>query len=132
MVVLPSPLPPFRHMRWRVPREEGTTSFSFELLNLPFLIENRKALHYWYKGQIEGENRLLLAASPIDSVMDGLETSEEDYHLYLGNSADGSITWFCSVLQLAVRSPTLSLLDRKMQIVKAFPPREVQTSPERN
>ncbi|GJY30679.1 hypothetical protein Tco_0414174 [Tanacetum coccineum] len=49
-----------------------------------------------------------------------------------GNSADGSITRFCSVLQLAVRSPSLSLLDGKMRIVKAFPPREVQTSPERN
>ncbi|GJS52888.1 hypothetical protein Tco_0626250, partial [Tanacetum coccineum] len=48
------------------------------------------------------------------------------------NSADGSITRFCSVLQLAVRSPSLSLLDGKMRIVKAFPPREVQTSPERN
>ena len=31
-----------------------------------------------------GENRLLLAASPIDSIMAGLETSEEDYHLYPG------------------------------------------------
>ncbi|GKG15677.1 hypothetical protein Tco_0358000, partial [Tanacetum coccineum] len=48
------------------------------------------------------------------------------------NSADGSITRFCSVLQLVVRSPSLSLLDGKMRILKAFPPREVQTSPERN
>ncbi|GJW39232.1 ribonuclease H-like domain-containing protein [Tanacetum coccineum] len=48
------------------------------------------------------------------------------------NSADGSITRFCSILHLAVRSPSLSLLDGKMRIVKAFPPREVQTSPERN
>ncbi|KAL8214611.1 hypothetical protein R6Q57_004060 [Mikania cordata] len=31
----------FRHMRRRVTREEGTTSFSFALLNLPFLIEYR-------------------------------------------------------------------------------------------
>lgn len=53
-VVLPSPLPLFRHMRRRVTREEGTTSFSFALLNLPFLIENSKPLHYWYRGQIEG------------------------------------------------------------------------------
>ncbi|GJS14035.1 hypothetical protein Tco_0408507 [Tanacetum coccineum] len=52
--------------------------------------------------------------------------------IYIWNSADGSITRFCSVLQLAVRSPSLSLLDGKMRIVKAFPPREVQTSPERN
>jgi len=36
-----------------------------------------------------------------------------------------------SVLQLAVRSPSLSLLDGKMRIAKAFPPREVQTSLER-
>ena len=53
-VVLPSPLPLFRHMRRRVTREEGTTSVSFALLNLPFLIENSKPLHYWYRGQIEG------------------------------------------------------------------------------
>lgn len=31
-----------------------------------------------------GENRLLLAASPIYSIMAGLETSEEDHHLYPG------------------------------------------------
>nr|GEZ37370.1 peptidase S10, serine carboxypeptidase, alpha/beta hydrolase fold protein [Tanacetum cinerariifolium] len=48
------------------------------------------------------------------------------------NSADGSITRFCSVLQLAVCSLSLSLLDGKIRIVKAFPPREVQTSSERN
>jgi hypothetical protein len=53
-VVLPSPLPLFLHMRRRVTREEGTTSFSFALLNLPFLIESSKRLHYWYRGQIEG------------------------------------------------------------------------------
>lgn len=65
MVVLPSPLPLFLHMicggglralydRRRVTREEGTTSFSLALLNLPFLIESCKPLHYWYRGQIEG------------------------------------------------------------------------------
>lgn len=53
-VVLPSPLPLFLHMRRRVTREEGTTSLSFALLNLPFLIESSKPLHYWYRGQIEG------------------------------------------------------------------------------
>lgn len=31
-----------------------------------------------------GENRQLLAASPIYSIMAGLETSEEDHHLYPG------------------------------------------------
>lgn len=50
-VVLPSPLPLFLHMRWRVTREEGTTSFSLALLHFPFLIESRKPLHYWYRGQ---------------------------------------------------------------------------------
>ena len=36
-VVPPSPLPLFLHMRWRVTREEGTTSFSIFLF---FLIES--------------------------------------------------------------------------------------------
>lgn len=53
-VVLPSPLPLFRNMRRRVTREEGTTSFSFALLNLPLMISSSKPLHYWYRGQIEG------------------------------------------------------------------------------
>lgn len=53
-VVPPSLLPLFLHMRWRVTREEGTTSFSLALLNFPFLIESSKPLHYWYRGQIEG------------------------------------------------------------------------------
>jgi len=46
--VLPSPLPLFIHMRRRVTRarEERTTSFSFALLNLPFLVESSKPLHY--------------------------------------------------------------------------------------
>lgn len=46
--VLPSPLPLFLHMRRRVTRarEERTTSFSFALLNLPFLVESSKPLHY--------------------------------------------------------------------------------------
>ncbi|KAH7511596.1 hypothetical protein FEM48_ZijujMtG0001500 (mitochondrion) [Ziziphus jujuba var. spinosa] len=34
-----------------------------------------------------GENRLLLAASPICSIMAGLETSEEDHHLYPDSSS---------------------------------------------
>ena len=46
-VVLPSPLPLFLHMRRRVTREEGTTSFSLALLHFPFLIESTKPLHYW-------------------------------------------------------------------------------------
>ncbi|KAH1188341.1 hypothetical protein GmHk_U059641 (mitochondrion) [Glycine max] len=37
--------------RRRVTREEGTTSFSLALLHFPFLIESRKPLHYWYRGQ---------------------------------------------------------------------------------
>ncbi|CAA2975062.1 geranylgeranyl pyrophosphate synthase [Olea europaea subsp. europaea] len=64
---------------------------TFALLNLPFLIESSKPLYYWYRGQIEGcssspadplfmrqcnaaekgENRLLLTASPIYSIMYG-------------------------------------------------------------
>ncbi|KAD4585372.1 hypothetical protein E3N88_22973 [Mikania micrantha] len=55
-VVLPSPLPLFRHMRRRVTIEEGTTSFSFALLNLPFLIENSKPLHYWYRDGIPADD----------------------------------------------------------------------------
>jgi len=47
--------------RRRVTREEGTTSFSLALLNLPFLIESSKPLHYWYRGQIEG-----CSSSPAD------------------------------------------------------------------
>ena len=39
-VVLPAPS--FSTYARRVTREEGTTSFSFALLNLPFLIESRK------------------------------------------------------------------------------------------
>lgn len=58
-VVLPSPLLLFLHMRRR--QEEGTTSFSFALLNLPFLIESSKPLYYWYRGQIEG-----CSSSPAD------------------------------------------------------------------
>lgn len=37
--------------RRRVTREEGTTSFSLALLHFTFLIESRKPLHYWYRGQ---------------------------------------------------------------------------------
>lgn len=33
--------------RRRVTREEGTTSFSLDLLNLPYLIESCKPLNYW-------------------------------------------------------------------------------------
>lgn len=47
--------------RRRVTREEGTTSFSLALLNLPFQIESSKPLHYWYRGQIEG-----CSSSPAD------------------------------------------------------------------
>lgn len=41
------PAPPFFFDIIGGGREEGTTSFSFALLNLPFLIENSKPLHYW-------------------------------------------------------------------------------------
>lgn len=60
-VVPPSLLPLFLHMRRRVTREGGTTSFSFALQNLPFLIESSKPLYYWYRGQIEG-----CSSSPAD------------------------------------------------------------------
>lgn len=36
--------------RRRVTREKGTTSFSLDLLNLPYLIESSKPLNYWYRG----------------------------------------------------------------------------------
>src|SRR3954469_18709650 len=36
--------------RRRGTREEGTTSFSLDLLNLPYLIESCKPLNYWYRG----------------------------------------------------------------------------------
>ncbi|CAL0299323.1 unnamed protein product [Lupinus luteus] len=58
--------------RRRVTREEGITSFSLALLHFPFLIENCKPLHYWYRGQkfqkafLEEVHPLRLV-SPIDS-----------------------------------------------------------------
>lgn len=68
-VVLPSPLPLFLEMRWRVTREEGTTSLSLALLHFPFLIESRKPLHYWLVQRPEG------CASSICSGKEHLEAS---------------------------------------------------------
>lgn len=85
-VVLPSPLPLFLHMRWRAERSiwpaagyqrRGWSTISathLALLNLPFLIESSKPLHYWYRGHIEG-----CSSSPADPLFmrqcDGAEVS---------------------------------------------------------
>lgn len=80
-VVLPSPLPLFRHMRRRVTREEGTTSFSFALLNLPFLIENSKPLLVQRPDRrlliCSGSKIYLLPLLPVSILIDSLLPSRK-------------------------------------------------------
>lgn len=58
-----------------------------------------------------GENRLLLAALPIYSTMAGLETSEEDHHLYPGTIIASFIRWTKGItISIEVNYHTTSII----------------------
>jgi len=58
-----------------------------------------------------GENRLLLAALPIYSYMAGLETSEEDHHLYPGTIIASFIRWTLGITRrIEVNYHTTSII----------------------
>ncbi|KAK7371567.1 hypothetical protein VNO78_36381 [Psophocarpus tetragonolobus] len=96
--------------RRRVTREEGTTSFSLALLHFPFLIESRKPLHYWYRGQ-----------KVASSICSGKEHLEASFCLKVAHPAQRI---HCSKISLSPLLPVSilvdSLLPSRKRLVRPF------------